>query len=138
MSIPDSRVPINAAMPALPDDSDAFLLLHNPGCTKSRALHALLTERGVPFAERAYLEEPLDTAELGELERRLGRPIGDWVRPREAAWAQAGVRPEGPAGEVRAAVAIDPVLMERPILVRGARAVVGRPPEAALVLLDPA
>jgi hypothetical protein len=55
-------------------DGDTLLLLHNPRCSKSRAVRALLEERGVAFRERRYLEQPLNREELDELRRRLGRP----------------------------------------------------------------
>ena len=49
---------------SLPSGPDEVLLLHNPRCSKSRAVKALLEERGIAFTERRYLEEPLDPAEL--------------------------------------------------------------------------
>ena len=120
----------------LPADDSQVLLLHNPRCSKSRATHALLTERGVSFRERLYLEEPLDEAELRELSARLGRPIGEFVRPREAAWEDAGVAPTADDDALFAAVASHPILMERPIVVRGGTARVGRPPEDVLALFE--
>jgi len=117
---------------ALPAGDDQLLLLHNPRCSKSRAARALLEERGVAFVERRYLEDPLSPAELAELAARLGRPPREWARRGEDAWTL-----DDSAGdaEVLAAMAQHPVLIERPILVRGARAVVGRPPERVLELL---
>lgn len=116
----------------LPAGDDELLLLHNPRCSKSRAARALLEERGVAFAERRYLEDPLSPAELTDLGRRLGRPAREWARRGEPDWT-LGDR-AGDA-EVLAAMAAHPVLIERPILVRGPRAVVGRPPERVLDLL---
>lgn len=120
---------------ALPDDGKP-LLLHNPRCSKSRAALALLEERGVACAVRAYLEEPLDVSELAALRRRLGRPAGQWLRRGEAAWREAGLGEDAPEEAVLAAMAEHPILIERPILVVGERAVVGRPPERVLELLD--
>lgn len=117
---------------SLPAGDDPLLLLHNPRCSKSRAARALLEERGVAFVERRYLEDPLSPAELRELAARLGRPPRDWARRGEAAWTLAD---DAGDDEVLAAMAAHPVLIERPILVRGARAVVGRPPERVLELL---
>jgi arsenate reductase len=122
---------------ALPD-SDTVLLLHNPRCSKSRAVRALLDERGVDFEERRYLDEPLSRAELEELSRRLARPPRDWVRRGEAAWQEVGIGPDADAAAVLDAVADHPILMERPIVVRGRRAVVGRPPEIVDAFLDEA
>ena len=122
-------------MTALPRSDDEIVLLHNPRCSKSRAALALLEERGVTFAERRYLEEPLSRAELEDLAKRLGRPVGAWARRKETAWAEAGLGAEADDAAIAAAMAEHPILMERPILVRGPRAAIGRPPEDILALL---
>lgn len=119
---------------ALPE-GEKLLLLHNPRCSKSRAAKALLEERGADFALRLYLEEPLTRLELAELERRLGRPAREWIRRGEPAFAAAGLTAESEDPAVLDAIARHPELLERPILVRGRRAVVGRPPEQVLALL---
>ena len=121
---------------SLPERDDEVLLFHNPRCSKSRAVHALLTEKGVDFQVRAYLEQPPTAGELETLEARLGRPISEWVRPREGAWAEAAVAPDGDREQLVAAVSAHPILMERPIVVRGANARVGRPPESVLELFE--
>ena len=122
-------------MPGLPASDRELLLLHNPRCSKSRAAHALLVERGVAFTERRYLEQPLSHAELEELAARLGRPAREWVRRGEPAFAEAGLAGSPEEAEILAAMATHPILIERPILLRGRRAVVGRPPERVLELL---
>jgi len=120
----------------LPDD-DTLVLMHNPRCSKSRAAHALLTERGVAFKERRYLEDPLSRVELASLRERLG-PAAEWVRSGEAAFTAAGLGASSSESEILDAMAAHPILIERPILVRGARAVVGRPPDNVLRLLESA
>lgn len=121
---------------ALTENDAELLLLHNPRCSKSRAARALLEERGVAFRERRYLEDALTRAELDELRARLSRPASEWVRRGEDAWREAGL--DATAGEavLLDAMAAHPILIERPIAVRGRRAVVGRPPETVLELLD--
>lgn len=121
---------------SLPDRDDELLLLHNPRCSKSRAARALLEQRGAHFRERRYLEEPLSRAELDELRRRLGRPPEEWVRRRESAYGEAGLGKHASGEAILHAMAAHPILMERPIAVRGKRAVVGRPPENVLGLLE--
>jgi arsenate reductase len=122
-------------MPALPSSEEEIVLLHNPRCSKSRAARELLEQRGVRFVERRYLEDPLDLAELRELAARLGaRPAG-WARRGEAAWKVSGLGDGAGDEAILAAMAAHPILVERPILVRGHRAVVGRPPERVLDLL---
>jgi arsenate reductase len=118
----------------LPED-DTLVLLHNPRCSKSRAARALLEERGVPFEERRYLEEALDRAELADLRARLERPPGEWVRKGESAFAEAGLTSGSSDEAILDAMASHPILIERPIAVRGRRAVLGRPPENVLDLL---
>ena len=122
-------------MAALPASDHELLLLHNPRCSKSRAARALLVERGLVFDERRYLEQPLSHAELRALAVRLGRPAREWVRRGEPAFAEAGLAESSEEGEILAAMADHPILIERPILVRGHRAVLGRPPERVLELL---
>jgi len=115
---------------------DGLVLLHNPRCSKSRQAKALLEERGAAFEERRYLEAPLSRDELADLAARLGRPVGEWIRRKEAAFAEAGLDAGSGDAALLDAIAEHPILLERPILVRGERARVGRPPEGLLALLD--
>lgn len=119
---------------ALPTD-DSILLLHNPKCSKSRATLALLEENGAHFATRLYLEEPLDEGELRDLGARLGRSAIDFTRTKQAEFADAGLSKESSDDEILAAMARTPILMERPVVIRGPRAAIGRPPEDVLALL---
>lgn len=114
--------------------TNGVLLLHNPRCSKSRQTLALLQEKGIEFTERRYLEDPLDAAELTELGERLGRPAREWVRRKESAFEEAGLGANDSDARLIAAMAEHPVLMERPIVVTGERARVGRPPEDVLEL----
>lgn len=122
-------------MISLPASAAEFVLLHNPRCSKSRAALALLVERGVAVRERCYLEEPLSLTELRDLAGRLGVAPSHWLRRGEAAFGDAGLSDASDAAAILEAMERHPILIERPILVRGARAVVGRPPERVLELL---
>ena len=121
---------------ALPESNDPMLLLHNPRCSKSRATLALLEERDANFEVREYLSDPLTADELSSLAERLGRPLREWIRSKEAAFSAAGLSSESDDASLLNAVSSEPILMERPILVRGSRAAIGRPPEDVLALLD--
>ncbi|HEX8152394.1 MAG TPA: arsenate reductase (glutaredoxin) [Thermoanaerobaculia bacterium] len=111
------------------------LFLHNPRCSKSRAALELVREAGVALPVREYLREPLTVEELRRIVELLGvRPI-DIVRRGEAQYAELGLGDDTPDDDVLRAMAEHPILIERPIVVRGGRAVVGRPPESVRAIL---
>jgi arsenate reductase len=121
----------------LPADAATILLLHNPRCSKSRAVKEILETGGVEFVCRHYLDDPLSRDELEDLARRLSRPPREWLRTGEPAYGEAGLSADADAGRILEAMVAHPILMERPIVVRGERALVGRPPECVGELLDP-
>ena len=104
-------------------------LYHNPRCSKSRQAVALLEARGVAYDEVRYLndgvrEEDLDLlASLPGIVRTKDVPEGSAVDL-------------GDEAQVRALLATEPQVLERPVLVRDGSAVIGRPPELILALLD--
>lgn len=102
---------------------------------ESRAAKSLLEERGVAFIERRYLDEPLSRAELAALHARLRRSPREWLRRGEASYAETGLDDAASDDAILDAMAAHPELIERPILIAGDRAVVGRPPETILELL---
>ena len=120
---------------ALPTSAAEILLLHNPRCSKSRQVKALLEDRGISFTERRYLEEPLSAEELLDLAQRLGRPIAAWTRTKERAYVASGLDASCSEEAHAAKLEEHPVLMERPVLVVGTSARIGRPPEDVLELL---
>lgn len=110
-------------------------LYHNPRCSKSREALSLLEAKGVDFEIRRYLDEPLTHAELISLANRLDNPVSELLRSNEDEWKRLAV--EAPDDEKRlAAIAEYPRLLQRPILDRGDRAIIGRPTEAILSLVD--
>jgi arsenate reductase len=114
---------------------DEIVLYHNPRCSKSRAALALLRERGAEPRVVEYLETPPSRAELEALRRKLGLEPGSWLRRGERAYEAAGLSERSSEAEVLDAMAAHPILIERPIAIRGERALVGRPPERVLELL---
>ena len=110
-------------------------LWFNPRCSKARAARDLLAERDVPFVLRDYLAEPPSVPELERLLECIGvsdaHAIARAKEPQCAALALEGAD----CATVLAAIAEHPILLERPIAVRGERAVVARPPERLLELL---
>lgn len=111
---------------------------HNPRCSKSRAALALLTEHGAEPTVRRYLDDPPTRAELERALAALGAedPLAI-TRTGEPAFREQGL-----AGADRDtlldALAAEPKLIERPVVIDGDRAVVGRPPENVLGLLGDA
>lgn len=109
--------------------------LHNPRCTKSRQALALLEEKGASVTVRKYLEEPLSESEIRSLVTLLGvRPI-EICRKGESVYKELGLGPDMKDAEVIGHMAANPILMERPILVKGEKARVGRPPENILEII---
>tara|TARA_R110000823_G_scaffold210224_3_gene340427 strand:+ start:33313 stop:33663 length:351 start_codon:yes stop_codon:yes gene_type:complete len=111
-------------------------IYHNPRCSKSRDALALLEENGVSPEVVLYLETPPDAARLRSLLTRLGGSAADLVRRNEQEYLSAGLGDESSDAEIIAAIVKHPRLLQRPIVVRGDRAVIGRPPENVLDLLN--
>jgi arsenate reductase (glutaredoxin) len=111
------------------------LFLHNPHCSKSRAALELVRDSGVALVVREYLQEPLSIDELRRIVQLLGgRPIAI-VRRGEPTFSELGLSDTTPDEDVLRALADHPILIERPIVIRDGRAVIGRPPERVLELL---
>lgn len=111
-------------------------LYHNPRCSKSRSALQLLEERGFNPNIVRYLETPLSAAELHELLRKLGIRARQLLRTGEDEYKALGLNdPELTDEQLIAAMVSQPKLIERPILVAGDKAVVGRPPESILEIL---
>ncbi|MFQ5458098.1 MAG: arsenate reductase (glutaredoxin) [Myxococcota bacterium] len=114
------------------------VFFHNPRCSKSRTALALIEARGVTDLEiREYLKTPPSAEELAEIVGLLGaRPV-DLCRKGEQAFKDLGVGDgaDVPDGEMIDQMIRNPIIIERPILVYGGRAAVGRPPETVLALL---
>jgi arsenate reductase (glutaredoxin) len=106
-------------------------------CTTCRNLALLLQERGIDFDRVDYHVEPLTEDEIRELVRKTGRPERELFRAREPVYAELGLGGREPDDhEAIALMAEHPALMQRPVVVRGDRAVLGRPVERVLELLD--
>jgi len=93
----------------------------NNACSKSRGAVDILTERGIPFERRYYLEDPPTREELAEVMAKLEDP--------------ASIARPGVTGDLLEQLSSDPSLIERPVAILGDRAVVARPPERVLEIL---
>jgi arsenate reductase len=111
-------------------------LYHNPRCSKSRSALQLLEERGLTPSIVRYLETPLNAAQLQELLRKLGISARQLLRTGEDEYKSLGLSdPQLTDAQLIDAMVSQPKLIERPILVVGDKAVVGRPPENILEIL---
>lgn len=109
-------------------------IYHNPRCNTSRKTLALLRDKGVEPEIVEYLKTPYTAAQLKTLLGQLGLPARALVRRKEA--AAAGIDPAKMLETALiAAMANNPIIVERPIVVAGGKAALGRPPEKALSVL---
>ena len=114
--------------------ADAVIIYHNPKCSKSRQTLELLRGRGIEPVVIEYLKTPPTEAELRRLLGQLGLTPRQLLRAKEA--AEAGLGPDLADDALIAGMAAQPRTIERPIVVAGNRAALGRPPEAVLALFD--
>ncbi|SFQ96488.1 arsenate reductase [Poseidonocella sedimentorum] len=108
---------------------------HNPRCSKSRTALKLLEDAGLEITTRRYLEAAPSLAEIRAAKAALGLTAIEMMRPGEALFSELGLSKSDDEATLLAAMAAHPRLIERPIVFRGTRAVIGRPPEAVLTLL---
>jgi arsenate reductase (glutaredoxin) len=114
------------------DPAPELTVYEKPTCTTCRNLFALLTERGIEFERVNYIVEPLSASEIAALLAKAGLRARDVVRMKEPG---ARELPLDDDDAVLAALEARPELLQRPIVVRGDRAVLARPPERVLELL---
>ena len=110
-------------------------LWHNPRCSKSRAALKLLEDAGVTPNVRRYLDTPPTPAEISDLLVKLDKPAIALVRTGEPEFKAAGLTKDVSEQTLIEAMAHFPKLIERPVAIRGNKAVIGRPPEDVLTLL---
>lgn len=113
-----------------------YTIYHNPRCSKSRQTLQLLEEHTITPDIVLYLETPLDAAQIKEILKKLDIGARDLMRRGEQAYKDQNLSDSSLTDEqLVAAMVAEPKLIERPIVVKGARAVLGRPPENVLSLL---
>jgi len=112
-----------------------MIVYHNPRCSKSRQTLQLCEEAGSEVEIIEYLKTPLDEVILKDLLKKLDKPVYEVVRTKEEVYEQLNLSSDSTEEEIIAAIIKYPVLLERPIVVKGDRAVIGRPPENVKVLL---
>ena len=111
-------------------------IYHNPRCSKSRATLELLRARGIEPNIVEYLQSPPSKEQLKTILGLLGMHATELARRKEDAWQQAGLDDQSTDDNILDAMVSHPALIERPIVVRGNRAIIGRPPENVTKLID--
>lgn len=109
-------------------------IYHNPRCSKSRQTLALIEQQGVTPKIIEYLNTPLDVETLMSLANMLSAAPREMMRTKEAPYTDNKLSTASDA-ELFNAIVKNPILLERPIVVKKAQAVIGRPPENVLQLL---
>ncbi|WP_019602720.1 arsenate reductase (glutaredoxin) [Teredinibacter turnerae] len=116
--------------------TDNIRIFHNPRCSKSRQTLALIEESGVEPTVIKYLETPPTPEELRDLLTKLDMPARDLLRKGEDAYKENNLSdPQLSDDALIEAMVKFPKLIERPIVVKGDKAIIGRPPERVNTLL---
>lgn len=116
--------------------ADSLRVLFNPNCSKCRTVRRMLDERNLEVTYVHYLDERLSSEEIVATMRKLGIPSPlAMMRTNEPLYRELALA-DADDDRVLSAMVAHPILVERPIVIRGDRAVIARPPEKVLELLD--
>ena len=118
----------------MPDD---IVIYHNPSCSKSRGALDILNDRQIGAEVVNYKAHPLDRATIERIVDLVGDPPSALVR-KDQNFKELGLDPDDyqTRDQVVDLLSEHGILMERPVIIRGDRAVIGRPPERVEELLD--
>ncbi len=109
---------------------------HNPRCSKSRNAATLLEEKGVDAQIVKYLDTPPSKEELVEMLKMLGMSARELMRTKETIYKELNLKDENDEDKLIEAMAENPKLIERPIVIKDGKAAIGRPIENIIALLD--
>ena len=113
-----------------------YILYHNPRWGKSRGAVSLLNENKINYILVEYLKNPLDVEGVLLLSKKLGLDPGEFVRKNEKDFKENNLDAIiHDNNKMAISISKFPKIMERPILVKGEKAVIGRPPENILKLV---
>ena len=114
----------------------AVTIYHNPRCSKSRQTLALLEEKGETPKVVEYLKDTPDAATLDDVLKKLDMEPRELMRRKEAPYKELSLDDPGLSREALIAAMVEhPILIERPIVVKGQKVALGRPPESVLEIL---
>lgn len=110
-------------------------IYHNPRCSKSRQTLQLLRDQGVEPEIVEYLSDTPDTSTIAAILMQLGLSARQLMRTKEAVYKELNLASVDDEDALIAAMAENPILIERPIVLSGGKAALGRPPESVLEIL---
>lgn len=113
----------------------SVLVYHNPRCSKSRQTLALIRDQGIEPEIVEYLKQPPTAGEIKRIIGMLSIPAHDLVRTGEVEYKNLGLSTDSSEAELIEAMFSEPRLLQRPIVVAGEQARIGRPPEDVLAIL---
>ncbi|MBE1301217.1 MAG: arsenate reductase (glutaredoxin) [Alteromonadaceae bacterium] len=114
-----------------------FTIYHNPRCSKSRQTLALIEQNNIVPTIVEYLKVPLTEDEIVNLKEKLGyTSFIEMMRTKEAEFKEHGLSKNSNEDSLVKAMAASPKLIERPIVTKGEKAIMGRPPENVLDLIN--
>jgi arsenate reductase len=101
---------------------------HNPRCSKSREAINILEENNTKSEVVKYLEEELDTQTIKTTLKLLGfSSAREWMRTKEAIYKELNLKDETDEDKLIEAMVLHPKLIERPVIIKGEKAIIGRP-----------
>ena len=109
---------------------------HNPRCSKSRQALAILDENGCEKEIVKYLEQTPNKSEIKKVLGMLGLSARELMRTKEDIYKELDLKNEHNEEKLIEAMANNPKLIERPVIIKGNKAIIARPPEKALELLS--
>ena len=109
-------------------------ILHNPRCSKSRATLNIILENNIQPTIRLYLDDPLSIEEIRNLLIKLDTTADQIVRKNEEVYKKLNLK-DSDQDLLIEKISKNPILLERPIVVKGEKAIIGRPPENVMKLL---
>ena len=109
-------------------------ILHNPRCSKSRATLNIILENNIQPTIRLYLDDPLSIGEIKDLLIKLNTTADQIVRKNEEIYKKLNLKDSNQDLLIEK-ISKNPILLERPIVVKGKKAIIGRPPENVMKLL---
>ena len=109
-------------------------ILHNPRCSKSRTTLNIILENNIQPTIRLYLDDPLSIGEIKDLLIKLNTTADQIVRKNEEIYKKLNLKDSNQDLLIEK-ISKNPILLERPIVVKGKKAIIGRPPENVVKLL---